>query len=137
MASVLLDTCALIWLSQGERLAEPAVELLRDTAQSGAISFVSAISAWEIGMLVSRYRLRLGVTPEHWFARLFDGPGVQLAEASPARLIAASFLPGKPPRDPADRIMAATARDLGAVLVTRDRALLDYGAQGHISTVAC
>jgi PIN domain nuclease of toxin-antitoxin system len=52
-------------------------------------------------------------------------------------LIASSFLPGKPPRDPADRIIAATARDLGATLVTRDRALLDYGSQGHIAVLEC
>ncbi len=52
-------------------------------------------------------------------------------------LIAASFLPGKPPRDPADRIIAATARDYGATLITRDRALLDYGKDGHVKVVAC
>lgn len=52
-------------------------------------------------------------------------------------LIAASFLPGKPPRDPVDRIIAATARDYGATLITRDRALLDYGENGHIRVVAC
>jgi len=55
----------------------------------------------------------------------------------PELLIASSFLPGKPPRDPFDRIIAATARDLGATLITRDRALLDYGKQGHLSVVAC
>jgi PIN domain nuclease of toxin-antitoxin system len=88
-------------------------------------------------LLTSRQRLYLGTTTERWFAALFDAPNVQLAELSPARLIAASFLPGKPPRDPADRIIVATARDLGATLVTRDRALLDYGEQGHVSTMAC
>jgi PIN domain nuclease of toxin-antitoxin system len=51
--------------------------------------------------------------------------------------MASSFLPGKPPRDPADRILLATARDLGATLVTRDRALLQYGAEGQVSTIAC
>ena len=56
---------------------------------------------------------------------------------SPDLLIASSFLPGEPPREPADRIMLATARDMGAALVTRDRALLDYGGQGHVKVVAC
>jgi PIN domain nuclease of toxin-antitoxin system len=56
---------------------------------------------------------------------------------SPDLLIAASFLPGKPPRDPADRIIAATARDYGCTLVTRDRSLLDYGEQGHVRVLAC
>jgi PIN domain nuclease of toxin-antitoxin system len=48
-------------------------------------------------------------------------------------LIVSSFLP----RDPADCILAATAREYGATLVTRDRALLNYGRQGHISVVGC
>jgi PIN domain nuclease of toxin-antitoxin system len=137
MPGVLLDTCAVIWLTQGEPLAASAVALLTEATRSGAVSYVSAITAWEIGMLVSRQRLQLGMTPDRWFAALFTQPQVQLTDASPSRLIAASFLPGKPPRDPADRIMAATARDLGAILVTRDRALLDYGEQGHISTMTC
>jgi PIN domain nuclease of toxin-antitoxin system len=62
---------------------------------------------------------------------------MRLADLSPEILIAASFLPGKPPRDPADRILLATARDLGATLITRDRALLAYGADGHVSVVEC
>jgi PIN domain nuclease of toxin-antitoxin system len=55
----------------------------------------------------------------------------------PELLIASSFLPGIPPRDPADRILAATAREYGYVLVTRDRPLLDYSEQGHIQELAC
>jgi PIN domain nuclease of toxin-antitoxin system len=88
-------------------------------------------------LLVARQRLNLLMTPERWFQRLLGQPGVRLADMSPDLLIASSFLPGKPPRDPADRILAATARDLGATLITRDRALLDYGAAGHISVLAC
>ncbi|MDO9298829.1 type II toxin-antitoxin system VapC family toxin [Bradyrhizobium sp.] len=86
---------------------------------------------------LSRGRVQLLITPQRWFARLFEARGVQLAEMSPDVLIASSFLPGKPPRDPADRIIAATARDLGATLITRDRVLLDYGRQGHLSVVEC
>ena len=52
-------------------------------------------------------------------------------------MIASSYLPGKLPKDPTDRIMAATARELGATLITRDRALLDYGAQGHVAVLEC
>ena len=64
-------------------------------------------------------------------------PGMRLAELSPEILIASSFLPGTPPKDPADRILLATARDLGATLVTRDRAILAYGESGQINTLAC
>ena len=88
-------------------------------------------------MLTSRRRLQLLIRPERWFANLFDAPDVQLADMSPDLLIASSFLPGSPPRDPTDRIIAATARELGATLITRDRALLEYGAQGHMNVVEC
>ena len=91
----------------------------------------------EIGLLVSRNRLSLGTTPQRWFARILAMPNVHLAELSPDILMASSFLPGKPPRDPADRILLATARDLGATLVTRDRLLLKYGEDGHASTLPC
>jgi PIN domain nuclease of toxin-antitoxin system len=52
-------------------------------------------------------------------------------------LIASSYLPGKLPKDPIDRIITATARELGATLMTRDRALLEYGKQGHVSVLEC
>jgi PIN domain nuclease of toxin-antitoxin system len=133
----LLDTCVAIWLSQGEKLANEAETYLTDVARRKLPTFVSPITAWEVGLLISRKRLNLGVTPGRWFDSLFEAPHVRLAELSAGVLIGASFLPGKPPRDPADRILAATARELGAILITRDRALLDYGDQGHISTMAC
>jgi len=137
MQPVLLDTCAAIWLSEGQRVKPEAIALLNAAHVGGASTYVSPITAWEIGMLASRDKLRLLITPENWFARLVELPGMMLAEMSPAMLIASSFLPGKPPRDPADRIIVATARDLGATLLTRDGGLLSYGKQGHLNVVAC
>jgi PIN domain nuclease of toxin-antitoxin system len=137
MRPLLLDTCAVIWLCEGERLARPAIELLKAADEAGQPTYISTISAWEVGQLASCGRVQLLITPQRWFTRLFEAKGVQLAEMSAEVLIAASFLPGKPPRDPADRIIAATARDLGATLITRDRALLGYGKQGHLSVAEC
>jgi PIN domain nuclease of toxin-antitoxin system len=137
MQPYLLDTCAVIWIADNERIAAEAVEALEIANEAGEATYVSPITAWEIGMLASRERVKLLTTPQRWFARLFETPNVRLADMSPDLLIAASFLPGKPPRDPADRIIAATARDYGCTLVTRDRALLDYGEQGHIRVLVC
>jgi PIN domain nuclease of toxin-antitoxin system len=134
---LLLDTCAVIWLAEGEKLARSAADLLHAADDAGEVTYISPISAWEVGQLASCGRIQLLITPQRWFARLFEARGVHLAEMSPDLLIASSFLPGKPPRDPADRIIAATARDLGATLITRDRALLGYGTQGHLSVVEC
>jgi PIN domain nuclease of toxin-antitoxin system len=136
MSPLLLDTNAAIWLSRGELRASVA-EKLHETARSGVLTYLSPITAWEAGLLVSRNRLTLGATPQRWFERLLAVPGVRLTALSSEILIASSFLPGNPPRDPADRILLATARDLGATLVTSDRAILAYGESGQASTLAC
>jgi PIN domain nuclease of toxin-antitoxin system len=125
MQPLLLDTCAVIWIAEDERIAPDAVAMLDAAHQAHVPTYISPMTAWEVGMLVARQRLNLLVTLQRWFQRLFDVPNVRLAELSPAVLIASSFLPGDPPRDPVDRIVAATARDLGCLLITRDRALLD------------
>jgi PIN domain nuclease of toxin-antitoxin system len=134
---LLWDTCAAIWIYEKARLSQAAVDAMAAVHRGGVPSYVSPITAWEVGMLASRGRLQLLIRPERWFANLFDAPGVRLADLSPDLLIASSYLPGKPPRDPTDRIIAATARELGATLVTRDRALLAYGEQGHVAVLEC
>jgi PIN domain nuclease of toxin-antitoxin system len=134
---LLLDTCTLLFLTQKARIAAAAIAALQSAKVGGATTYISPMSAWEIGMLTAHGRLQLLIRPERWFANLFDAPGVALAPLSPDMLIASSYLPGRPPKDPTDRIIAATARELGATLITRDRALLSYGAQGHVAVVEC
>ncbi len=137
MQPLLWDTCAAIWIYEKARLSQAALDAMGAAHRDGVPSYVSPITAWEVGMLASRGRLQLLIRPERWFANLFDVPGVRLADMSPDLLIASSYLPGKPPKDPTDRILAATARELGATLITRGRALIDYGKQGHIAVVEC
>jgi PIN domain nuclease of toxin-antitoxin system len=137
MQPLLWDTCTAIWIYENAKLSQSAVAAI-DAAYAGDVpSYISPISALEIGLLCARGRLQLLITPQRWFARLFETPGVRLAELSPDILIASSYLPGWPPRDPADRIIIATARDLGATVITRDRGLLEYGKQGHVSIIEC
>ena len=136
ISPLLLDTNAAIWLSRDE-LKASASEKLDEAARVGVATYLSPITAWEVGLLVAKNRLNLLMTPQRWFARLLDMPGISLTDLSPDILIASSFLPGTPPRDPADRILLATARELGATLVTRDRLLLKYGEDGQVSTIAC
>ena len=137
MQPLLWDTFTAIWIYEKARLSPAALEAMRAAYREGVPSYISPITAWEVALLASRGRLQLLIRPERWFSNLFEVPGVRLAEMSPDVLIASSYLPGKPPKDPTDRIMAATARELGATLITRDRALLDYGAQGHVAALEC
>ncbi len=82
-------------------------------------------------------RLNLSIAPKRWFDSVLQKPGIALAELSSDVLIASSFLPDLPLRDPADRIIVATAREYGFTLLTRDKQLLAYSDRGHIRALAC
>ena len=137
MPVFLLDTCAVIWIANGEVLREPAAGALEDAPAHGGGVFVSPMSAWEIAMLVAKGKIAISISPVVWFERFCALPGVTLAKLPPEVLIASCALPGTPPADPVDRILAATARAFGYTLVTRDRHLLTYGEHGHVGAMAC
>ncbi|HEY5412563.1 MAG TPA: type II toxin-antitoxin system VapC family toxin [Caulobacteraceae bacterium] len=132
---VLLDTHAALWLARGELVAEAAA-LLDDAAALEVPVLISPITAWELGMLVARRRVAIPSAPVLWLNELI-GAGALWAPLTPQVLADASFLPGQIHRDPADRILAATARAFGYRLMTRDRALLAYAEAGHLQAVAC
>src|SRR5258706_505806 len=108
MSYLLLDTCALIFIAAGEPESGKAKAAMQHAYESDHPVYVSPISAWEIGLLVSRGRLNLSLPPKRWFDTILQKPGVELADLPPEVLIASSFLPDMPLRDPADRIIAAT-----------------------------
>lgn len=129
---ILLDTCAALWLTDPQRMTAEALEALR----SADGLWVSPITAWECGLLASRGRLPTTLDPSMWFQRLIEA-GVQLTELPPTTLIASSFLPGPPLRDPADRIIVATARTMNLPVMTRDQAILHYAEEGHVKALPC
>jgi PIN domain nuclease of toxin-antitoxin system len=133
---VLLDTCAAIWLSQGDPMSDESSAVIDDLDRSGGFLAISPITAWEVGILVSRGRLALSRDPVAWFDALVEA-GVEPASMAPGILVASSSLPGPAPRDPADRILAATARIMNYRLMTRDKGLLEFASAGHLDAVAC
>jgi PIN domain nuclease of toxin-antitoxin system len=135
--AVLLDTCACLWLTHGDPMSPPSRRAIREAQADRSGVYVSAITAWEVATLVSRGRYRLFVSPQVWFARLLALAGVRLAPLAPEILIESAFLPGEPPKDPADRMIAATARQHGLTLITRDRKLAAYAAQDHLRVLPC
>jgi len=134
---LLLDTCAALWISADAPLADEAIQALDQAEDDGRPVIVSPITAWEIGLLVARGRLAFPIDPRAWFDRLMEAPNVELADLPPSVLIASSFLPGTPPRDPADQIIIATAREQNLTIVTRDRHMLHYASAGHVQALAC
>lgn len=135
--ALLLDTCAAIWLFENQPISGEAADAINLAMEGGGTVYVSPVTAWEVGMLVARGRIDGPANPQAWFDYILKVPGLHMVNISPAILIASSFLPGTPPKDPADRIFAATVRAHGWRLVTRDRLLLDYAIGGHIAALAC
>jgi len=121
----------------GDPISPESRAAISEAQAQNAGVFVSPITAWEIGTLVSRNRIQLTQAPEAWFEELLELPGVRLAPMPPNILIASNFLPGSPPRDPADRIIAATARAYGYAVISRDGELSDYAGAGHVDFIAC
>jgi len=128
---LLLDTHVLVWLMLGDKkLGKKAHGSIQAAARQGRI-LVSAITPWEIGVLVNKKRIDLHREAMEWIRAALSFPGVNLAPLEPAIAIASTRLPFEMHGDPADRILAATARHLGATLVTADGALLGFAKQGH------
>ena len=129
---VLLDTHVLVWLLNGDqKLNQKALKAINRSMAEEAV-LLSAISPWEISMLTSKGRLTLDRDVGEWVQAAVSVPGLRLEAISPEIAVASTRLPGKIHSDPADRLIAATARHLGAVLITDDQLLLDYGADGHL-----
>lgn len=135
MSGALLDTHALVWLVDGDpRLSTPARRAAEAAAAEGAL-WVAAISVWEIGMLVAEGRLALRQDVQEWVDAVLALSGLRLAPLLPSVALAATRLPGDGHGDPADRMIAATARHLGVPLLTADRQLLAYAEAGHLAAI--
>jgi PIN domain nuclease of toxin-antitoxin system len=133
---ILLDTCALLWTVNGDPLSSEALKAIEKARKAGDL-FLSPVSAWEIGILAQRGKVLFGVSAESYVSRAFTRPGVQVAALTPEIAVRASYLPGQFHSDPADRLLISTAILMGLMLVTRDREILRYAGQGHLSALRC
>lgn len=130
---LLLDTHVWLWFALGdaERLKVSVRKKIETAAHGGKLA-VSAISVWEIGMLETKGRIVLGSPCEKWMATALALPGLRLIGLEPEIAVASSRLPGEMHGDPADRILASTARERDAVLATADERLVEYGKAGFM-----
>jgi PIN domain nuclease of toxin-antitoxin system len=133
---LLLDTHVLVWLVEGmKQLRPPARRAIERAAATEGIA-VSAISFWEVAMLATRGRIALATPPPVWRRRVLELTGI-LEEPIDGEIgIEAVQLPGSLHPDPADRLLAATARLRGHRLATQDARLIEYGRRGHLGVLA-
>lgn len=120
---ILLDTHALLWWAlDPERLSPIAAETLARMERAGG--YASAISLWELGVRIQRGRLEIGIDI-HEFARRVKKTAVELVPADTAIWLRALGLDWAH-RDPADRVIAATALGLGVPILTKDDAMRSF-----------
>lgn len=124
---LILDTHALIWAHKGIRIGKRAQARITSEARKHEL-FVSAITPWEIALGVRRGRIRVAGDVLEWIEAALDALSCAVASLEPAIAVDAVNLPAWDHADPSDRIIVATARRLGAALVTADSAILDYAA---------
>ena len=123
--NALLDTHILLWW-HGDcgRLSRNQQDAIAD-ASADAPLLVSDISLWEVAMLHGLGRIRLTIPLREWLEKAVAPPLVRRIGISPAVAAELATLPDSFHRDPADRILVATARVLGATLLTRDRRIFE------------
>jgi len=115
---ILLDTHVLAWASENpNRLSRAASSEIR-RARRGSGLAISAITLWELSWQISRGRIQAGGTIEATVQKMVEG--VTILPITPEIAALATQFPDDYPRDPADRIIGATARAGGMTLVTRD-----------------
>ena len=118
--AALLDTHVLIWWLNDRTRLSPRQRDVVEAATPDAPVHVSDISLWEVAMLQSLGRIRLALPLREWLDKAVAPPLVRRQGISPAIAAEAASLPDSFHRDPADRILVATARVLGATLLTQD-----------------
>ncbi len=118
---ILLDTHVLVWaVAEPKRLSHRAATAIRGASQEGGLA-ISAITLWELASLIARGRIQAYGTLDQ-SVRLFI-EGVIVKPITPEIAALATQFPNDFPRDPADRLIGATARVEGLALVTRDDAI--------------
>jgi PIN domain nuclease of toxin-antitoxin system len=130
---ILIDTHVLIWAVQSDpRLGRQAGKAVNEAADAGDLH-LSAITPWEVALLAQKGRVSFSKDVGVWLEDALSFPGLQLTQLLPSIAVDSTRLPGAPPKDPADRIIIASARHLGVPLLTADRAILRYGAAGNVA----
>jgi PIN domain nuclease of toxin-antitoxin system len=128
--SLLLDTHIALWLDSGNERLLPSTRVLIDQCWRGGGSLLlSAISAWEIALLVDARRIDLDCSVEAWVERFVDRPGFAAVPLSHRAAVGAYKLYHLEHRDPGDRLLIAAAIELRCPLVTYDTRIGAFGAE--------
>jgi len=124
---ILLDTHALVWwVAEPKRIPAKARRAIDAAVKANEAIAVSSISVWEIAMLVARKRLAFTIDADAWIDSVEALPFLTFLPVDNRVAVRSVQLQGFPRRDPADRLIVATALGVGATVVTADTRLRGY-----------
>lgn len=129
---IVLDTHAWLWWVSSPELISSAARKTIDQAMADGQIAISAISAWEVAVLVKKGRLELTMLADDWIARSEALPFLRFIPVDNRIALRAVSLPGRLHDDPADRIIIATTLSLGGTLITKDGKIRKYP---HVQTL--
>ena len=125
---LLIDTHIALWLDGGHEQLKPATrDLLDECWRNGGTICLSAVSTWEIALLVDRGHIQLDLPLRDWLNRFLNRPGIEAVPLDHHTAIRAYQLHHLEHRDPGDRLLIATAIDLRCPFVTYDDRIRQFG----------
>lgn len=122
---LLLDTCAIVWLASEPRRFSAGTQ---EAIERAAALWYSPISAWEVALKAARGTLGLSMPARTWFRRVVEHHGLEAVPLDEDILFRSVELPWLH-RDPADRLIIATALQRGVAVVTGDGRFAEYGVE--------
>lgn len=124
---LLLDTHIVLWLDSGDAHLRPETRATLETCwRAGGTLLVSAVTAWEIALLSDLRRIKLDLPAADWIERFLGRPGVEAVPLSWRAACDAYRLKDFMHRDPADRMLIATAIELKCPLVSYDKRITEF-----------
>jgi PIN domain nuclease of toxin-antitoxin system len=132
---IVLDTHIFIWLvSGGDFLSDKIKNIIRESTKEGCV-FISAITLWEIALLNSKNRIKLGLNIDTWVESVLSLSGIEVIDINYKTLIESVNLSNGLHPGPSDRIIVATARAMNAVLITRDSKIISWNNENRLIRV--
>jgi PIN domain nuclease of toxin-antitoxin system len=137
MKGILLDTHVWLYIANDEFECSEVLRKEINKASQEGLLFISAITLWEVSMLAAKGRItKLVPNCLHGINEAIRLTGVEVLELTSEVAVDSCYLPGNFHPDPSDRMIVATARIHDLCLITADKAILKYGSEKYVKTLA-
>ena len=128
---VVMDTHILIWYLEGIELSQQQVQIIESQRNLNQL-YISAISIWEVSMLINKKKAAISIPINEWLNKVLSIPGLNIIDLSLTVLVESCNLPDFDHKDPADRMIIASTREIDGYLLTFDKRILEYANNGYL-----